>query len=141
MRNAATDVANAIAGAGLGLVYNVTVFDVVQQQVQDSMPSRAVFCHLNGSYASPLRPLIGNFAEAGVGAQEREPRVVLHVRSAPHDYGGGETLARSVKDALHDVPMTGYDAVRVVEGDPMFLYQTNNAEYVFGLNCHLWIYE
>lgn len=135
------DVANALAGAGLGLTLGVNLFAGGYQQVQTGVPTQAVFCQLFDGYGPPQRYLQGNYAEAGVGIQAREPRVVVYVRSAKHDYHGGQVLARAAKDALHDVPISGYDAVRVMNPEPLFVSQINDSENIFSFNVHMWIDE
>lgn len=140
------DVAIALALANLGTV-GVTIFAAGPAQVQTGVPSQAIFCQLHSGYGTPIRYLQGNYAQAGVGLQGREPRVMLFVRSNPHDYQGGQVLARAVKDALHDQPLfvagsspvMQYDACRIVEAEPVWLNQIDTGEHLFSLNCHLWI--
>lgn len=135
------DVAAALAAAGLGLTLGTNLFDEGPAQVQTGVPSEAVFCQSYGDYGTPIRYLQDNYATIGAGIQAKEPRVIVTIRSNPQDIHGGRALARSVRDALHNVPMSGYDAVRIQETDPLHLYQTNNSEHVFQLNCHLWLDE
>lgn len=133
------DVATALAGSGIGLTIGTNLFQGSPLQVQTGMPSQSVFCELLGGYGTPQRYLQGPYNEAGVGVQAREPRVHITVRSNPHDYQGGQTLARNVRDSLHDVPISGYDAVRIEQQEALFVYQTNNGEFVWTMDCHLWL--
>ena len=138
MANPDQDVAAQLAAAGLGLVVGTNLFTAGPQQVQAGVPSQAVFCVLYGGYGAPVRYFNGALSSSA-GTEAREPRVMVYVRSSRQDYGGGLTLARAVKAALHDVtPPAGYDWIRVEEQEPIFLYQTDNAEFVFSMSCHLW---
>lgn len=131
------DVANQLASLSIGTV-GTTIFCAGPQQTQTGVPSQSIFCQLTGGYGTPIRYLQGPPSSGTPGDQLREPRVTIFVRSNPHDYAGGQTLARAVKTALHDQPFGSYYACRIVEAEPNYLYQTDKAEYVFNMNCHLY---
>lgn len=64
--------------------------------------------------------------------------LTIRVRSAPDDFDGGQTLARSVRDALHHQTITGYVNVTVREADPAYLGVIDKKlhEWSIGVTCH-----
>lgn len=130
-------VATALAGAGLGLTLGTNVFwgTIRESDPASGVPSKAVFCTLL------LSPAPVNYCDGSRTPQGREPQVQVVVRGNANDYSTAQTLARSVKDALHDLPPTGYDACRVTQAEPVPIGETNRGEHLFSLSVHLWIDE
>lgn len=137
MSQADLDVATALAGAGIGLTLGTNVFwgPVRESDPSTAFPSAAVFCTMRGG-APPI-----NYCDASITPQLREPLVQVMIRSAPRDYAAGQATARQVKNALHDIPPTGYDACRVEQAEPLPIGETNQGEHLFSLNVHLYIEE
>jgi hypothetical protein len=147
----ADDVAAQIAGAGLGwaLATNLFVSDVAPSYQTDTSatgtPSASVFVLLAGGYDIPTRYQLDTYANAPSATQAREPRVMIYVRSPRQQYNTGMVSARAVKDALHDQPLqigssgSYYDACRIVDAEPTLLSETDNGEFLFSLNCHLYL--
>lgn len=137
MRQADLDVATALAARSLGLTLGTNLFWGIPREVDPSsgLGSRVVF-------VSPrLSPPPDNYCDGSVTPQSREPQLQITVRSDPRDYSGGYTLAASVRDALHDQPLSGYDACRITQTDPIPIGETDSGEHLFSLNVHLWIDE
>lgn len=147
----ADDVAAGIAGAGLGwaLGTNLFVSDVLPvyqtNQASTGVPSASVFVLLAGGYDTPTRYEQDTYANDPTAIQAREPRIMIYVRSSRQQYYTGLSSARAVKDALHDQPLqlgatgTNYDACRIVDAEPTLLQETDNGEYLFSMNCHLYL--
>ena len=151
MSTPADDVAALIESSSLGWILGTNLFvadvqPVVQTQgAGTGTPSKSVFVLLAGGYDTPTRYIQGNYSQAGVGVQAREPRVMIYIRSSRQQYLDGITSSRAVKNQEHYDPVligsSGlyYDACRIVEAEPMLLTQTDNGEFLFSLNCHLWL--
>jgi hypothetical protein len=131
------NVAQALASAGLGLTLGTNLFwgKVREVDTASGVPSQAVFVTLR------LSPAPENYCDGSITPQAREPQLQVTVRSNPQDFSGGQTLARSVKDALHDIPPSGYDACRVTQAEPVPIGETDSGEHLFSVNVHLWIDE
>lgn len=137
MSQADLDVATAIAGAGLGLTLGTSVFwgTIRESDPASGVPSRAVFC------TPMLSPAPMNYCDGSRTPQGKEPQVQVVVRGNAQSYSTANTLARSVRDALHDLPPTGYAGCRVTQVDPVPIGETNRGEHLFSLNVQLWIDE
>ncbi len=131
------DVAVALASAGLGLTLGQNIYWGKEREVDPDtgVPSKAVFV-VNRLGAAP-----DNYIDESRTPQAREPLLQIVVRSEPQDFTGGYALARSVKDALHDIHLSGYDACRVTQAEPVPIGENDSGEHLFSLNVHLWIDE
>lgn len=131
------DVAVALAGAGLGLTLQENLFWGKEREVDPSsgIPSKAVFV------VNRLGPAPENYIDGQRLPQAREPLLQIIVRSDPQEFSAGYALARSVKDAIHDVALPGYDACRVTQAEPMPIGESDSGEHLFSMNVHLWIDE
>lgn len=129
------DVATVIASAGVGVILGVSLFLGKVREVSDAIPSRAVFCLTHGG-RTPI-----NYIDAAISPQLREPMVQIRVRSHAQDFAGGQALARSVKDAVHDKPPTGYYACRIEQAEPWYLGETQAGEHEFTMDAHLYYEE
>ncbi len=131
------DVAVYLASAGLNLTLGENLFWGKLREVDPStgISSNAVFV------STRLSPSPENYCDELRYPQAREPMLQVTVRSDPQEFAEGQALARSVKDALHDIALPGYDACRVTQAEPVFIGETDSGEHLFSLNVHLWIDE
>jgi hypothetical protein len=137
MSQADLNVAQALASAGLGLTLGTNLFwgKVREVDTASGVPSQAVFV------TPHLSPAPENYCDGSRTPQAREPQLQITVRSGRQDYSGGQSLARSVQDALHDIPPSGYNACRITQAEPVPIGETASGEHLFSLNVHLWIDE
>lgn len=131
------DVAVQLASSGLGLTLGTNLFWGKLREVDPGtgISSTAVFV------ATRLSPAPENYCDGQRLPQAREPQLQIMVRSNPQDFAGGQALARGVKDALHDIALSGYDACRITQAEPVPIGETDSGEHLFSLNVHLWIDE
>lgn len=131
------DVAVKLAASGLGLTLGTNLFWGKLREVDavGGVRSKAVFVMTRLSGAPT------NYCDGARTPQGREPLLQIVVRSDPQDFAGGQALARGVKDALHDIVLSGYDACRVTQAEPVPISESDKGEHLFSLNVHLWIDE
>lgn len=95
------------------------------------VPDEAVFVLATGGPA-PLA-----FIAGGSGTEQRFSSLLIRVRSDPNDFQGGQTLARSVRDAIHHSIPTGYIEAAVRETDPSYLGVTNKGHHEWSIGVDL----
>ena len=100
------------------LTSGTNLFRGFPRGVDTGIPDQCVFCLVSGGQAPDP------FVAGGTGDEQRYSEVMIRVRSNPHDFQGGQTLARSVRNAVHHKVIAGYINVEVRESDPMFLGET-----------------
>lgn len=126
--DAATDVANYIAAAGLGLTLGTNLF-VADEIAAGVAP--AVY----------VRPSGGPAPEDYFGDAQSFLRlqVSVLVRGEREKKPESATLARSVASALHQAPIAGYVDVQLRESQPVFLGTDDNDApgWAIGVECHI----
>ena len=104
------------------------------------VPSKAVFVY-DGVGLTPE-----DYVQGGTHSpQYRQPVVTVRIRSDKRDWTSGQTLADTVRDALHDADFTGpledYHKCRVREDRASYLGEDEEGHHLFGLNVDLAIEE
>ena len=94
-------------------------------------PAEAVFVLASGG-----PPQEAYFAPTTL--ERRFSGVQCRIRSDERDFGGGQTLARSVRDALHHKTLAGYIDVRVLETEPLYIAEDNEGHHEWSVNVELW---
>ena len=125
------DVANVLDSALGSLTLGTNLFVGLLREKGTGIPHQAVFC-LSAGGAPP-----DAFMYGGSGTEERHSDVKIYVRSNPHDFSGGQTLARSVRDAIHHVVPSGYLESEVQESEPNYLGQQENGEHLWTITTEL----
>jgi hypothetical protein len=59
------------------------------------------------------------------------------IRGNAQDYSDGLTLARSVRDVIHDNPPSGYIATRVLTAEPVFFGYDDDGSHLFGIDVEM----
>ena len=83
--------------------------------VGTGVPDLCVFATATGGSAPEP------FIYGGSGNEQRYHQLLVRIRSAPRAFEAGQTLARSVRDAVHHTTVAGYIDVEVRETDPVYL--------------------
>ena len=95
------------------------------------VPEQAVFCLATGG--APPEADIDN----GADGEWRFSGVQITIRSNPHEFEGGQTLARAIRDALHHSPPSGYVEAEAQESEPLYLGMEDNGNHVWTVNVML----
>lgn len=109
----------------------VGVFAGKLRAPSDLCPARSVFCRASGG------PAPGSYADGGSGTNEHFPQVNIRIRSNPRDYKGGEELARSVRDTIHEAAIDGYHYVRVLESEPLYVDEDDEGHHEWSVTVQL----
>lgn len=130
------DVLTTIDAGTATLTAGTNLFRGKMRAVSTYIPSQAVFV-LNTAGAPPQTLLK---QASGQSARHFFPTVQIVVRSNPRDFSGGQTLARAIRDIIHNATISGYIYVKVRESEPIFLDEQENEVFIWSLNVDL-VYE
>jgi hypothetical protein len=133
--NPESDICTSLAAASLSLTHGTNLFSgPLRAYVGTQIPNKAVFVwSISGS-----QPL--NYCDGSATTQMYFPLVRVVVRGDKQDFSGTRTLARAIRDAIHDVPPSGYVSCRVRTSEPEFYGQDDDGAWLFGLDLDM-IYE
>jgi hypothetical protein len=132
-REVATDVAWLLEASGLNLTRPPTgtsLFVGPMPDVDEGAAPRAVSVLLTGG--PPPTGFIGR-ARAALWTATCQVRV----RSDREDFSGGQMLALSVLEALHQPKHASYLSVRVREGAPLYLGTDGADRHLWSMNVQL----
>ena len=120
----------------LTLAGNV-IIGPVRPSEKDALPSECVFVMQQGGL------LPEGYLDGNVDAPEiRHPIIEVVVRGQPDDYKGGQTLARDVYRALHNVfPRSAYFYARIQHDEPIFIGWSPQQEPMWRMSYRLRIEE
>jgi hypothetical protein len=124
------DIANHIASGGLGRVLGTNLFTGPERAVSDQVPADCIFVLASGGF--PPAPYLDNSGQDDVLST-----VQITIRSAPNDYSGGRSTARSVRNRVHKGSIAGYVDVRVREAEPNYIGQDEAASHLHTVNVEL----
>jgi hypothetical protein len=128
------DVANFLAGSGLGLTLGTNLFVGSIRPASSSgpsMPPQAVFV-ISTPGPAPL-----TFKGAGQGSLSMG-MIQVRLRSQPNDFLTAQTLSRQIRDTLHRATIAGYVYVVARQSEPQYLGQDQQGNEEFSLNFDLW---
>lgn len=77
----------------------------------------------------------------GVATKFHRSTLQILVRSDEEDPGGGLSFARTVRDAVHYTPPTGYLDVRVQQSEPIQLPADDEKHHLWSINVEVWYTE
>ena len=81
------------------------------------------------------------FIAGGAGNEQRYHGILVRVRSAPRAFEAGQTLARSVRDAIHHTAVSGYIEVEVRETDPAYLGTDDKGHHDWSIGVEMYSEE
>lgn len=73
----------------------------------------------------------------GTTTKLRYSAVQVLLRSAPRAFAAGQTLAREVRDTLHNVTLSGYIDTQALEAEPLYLGEIENGSHLWSMNFTL----
>lgn len=117
-KNPPLDVANFIAGAGLGLILGSNLFLGYLRAESSMIPSNAVF--VSGGSARPPSRVMGESSEI------RYPLVNVRVRWTRFEEG--DVKARGIFDALRAANVAGYLDLSSIQSEPLPLSLSTEAK-------------
>ena len=91
------------------------------------IPSKAVFCLAGGGPAPTA------YAD-GTTTNYRQSAIQVRVRDVPRDFGAGQTLARAVRDAVHQKTIAGYVDVYVEQSEPIYINEDSQGHHEWSIN-------
>lgn len=128
-----TDLVTFIAAGGLGLASGTNLFAGPERDTSDIapiIPAQCVFVLASGGY--PPGPI------KGTSPQDYDISTVqVTVRSAANDFGGGQTLARNVRNRVHKGIVAGYVLLRVREPEPNYIGIDELGSHTWTLNVEM----
>jgi len=126
------DVAGYLDTNLAALTLGTNLFQGKERAQRDGViPHEAVFVLAAGG-PRPEAYLLG-----GAGPELRYPGVQLITRSNPREFATGQTLARSVRDAVHHAPISGYTDAAVAETEPLYLGEDEDGRHRWSSNLEL----
>ncbi len=130
------DVLGVINTAVGALTTGTNLFRGKMRATGTGIPSKAVFVLSSGGERSQ------DFLTGGSHTpQLKKPSVQIMVRSGEREFLTGQTLARSVYDAVHDSPPTGYISSRVTASEPFYISEDDEGNHLWSINIDLMINE
>jgi hypothetical protein len=135
MSNPDLDLANQIVARTTGHAVGTDIFCGKMREEGAGIPTQSVWCLLRGG----MEPI--DYCDNSPTPQLRQPIVQILVRGNPGDFSGGQALARTVKDAVHDHPPAGYFGCRVQQAEPIYLGEEHNGAHLWSLNVMMYIEE
>lgn len=132
---AASDMVDYLASAVGALTEGTNLFEGPVREVSTGIPDAAVFCLVAGGPA-PLP-----FVAGGSSVEERTHTIMVRVRSNPGEFQNGQTLAHSVRDAMHRAAVSGYLDVTIRECDPAYLGSDDEKRHMWSISADMEIEE
>jgi hypothetical protein len=124
------DVVTRLNSAVAALTSGTNLFEGPVRPPRATVPATAVFVLATGG--PPPEPYLGQ------GIDWRVSNVQATVRGeVGAGFAAGQTLARSVLDAIQRGGLSGYVRVLVVESEPTYLGQDENGHYLWTVNARL----
>ena len=99
--------------------------------VSTYIPTKAVFV-----YCLPGGAIL-NYCDDSRTPQLYDAIVRVVIRGDGQDYSAARTLARSVRDAVHDNPPSGYIATRCLSAEPGYVGEDSDGSHLFALDVEM----
>ena len=118
-----TELATLTAGTNL--------FNGPLRPISTYVPTKCVFV-----YCLPGGSIL-NYCDGSRTPQLYNATVRIVVRGNDQDYADGRTLARSIRDAIHDNGPSTYIACRCLNAEPEYYGSDDDGGHLFGLDVEM----
>ena len=116
--------------ANCSLVKDTDLFRGKLEPASTDIPHQCVFVVASGG-PPPLSYMSSTI-------KFRYSAIQIFTRSNPRDYPAGLTLARLVRDTLHNAAVSGYVDVRCMESEPIYVEEDENGDHIWSSNFEFW---
>jgi hypothetical protein len=123
------DLVTLLNGAIGSLTENTNLFKGKMQPVSSYVPADSVFCLSSGGPAPQA------YAD-GSAVEQYHPAVQIMIRNT--NFLTGQTLARSVRNAVNHATISGYIDVRIGGSDPLYINEEETGFHLWSINVELW---
>lgn len=131
MTDPGLDVATALASAVGALTLGTNCFASKVRPPGDGIPSKCVFCWASGG------PAPDAYIDGGGGANHYYPQVRIRVRSDVNDFSGGVTFSQTIRDAAHELDVSGYYDARIQESEPIYIGEDDEGHHEWSMTLEL----
>lgn len=133
--SAASDMVTYLAAQIGALTAQTNLFEGPVRAIGTGIPDEAVFCLVTGG------PAPEPFVDGGSAVEERTHSLLIVVRSEPEEFASGQTLAHSVRDAVHRASIAGYLDISIRECDPAYLGSDDENHHSWSIGVDMEIQE